>query len=442
MLYLSALLILILSVISMHSLIGVLTLKRITIPSAFYLTYIFMIFIPAFYVYEDYAGDARNIYIISVMSVMITVPLGIFLINYLCKFKKEEINNYFISPPVVNSIFNVYPTIFIIVIFSVSFTLFYFSQIPSIPFLDMIRGSDVASLTQSREDAFKLLDPRWGGGTYLFYIYLFLRTMVFPILITITMGFYLYTKKKKWLYLFLLVLLVGSFYAISQLSRAPIAAIIMRISIFLLLFHQGKINLKFVIIGFLLMVSYPLIITITYVEDRTIYEGIEALIFRLSYTPAQDLYYYFEIFPSVHEYLNGQTLIKPILKLLELDYFYIENYVARYISPGGLSSAHANAAFLSNLNADFGLIGVFIGTPIIAMLMQGIQISLFRKEKNIYNMSIFAFILYAIWVLNFGSITSVLFVNGVIPIFIFIWLIKIITSFFNLVSTNISEKNQ
>jgi oligosaccharide repeat unit polymerase len=441
MLYFIATFILIFSLISMHSLIGVLALNRITIPGAFYLTYIFMIYIPAFYVYDDYVGAARNIYILSVISVLITVPLGIFLINYLYKFKRIEIKNYFTSPPVVDSTFNIYPTIFLIIIVSVFFTLFYFSKIPTIPIFDLIKGSDVATLTQSREDSFKLLDPRW-GGTYFFYIFLFLRTLVFPILITVTLGFYLYTKKKKWLYLFLLVLLVGSFYAISQLSRAPIAAIIMRMSIFLLLFYRGNINFKYALVGLIMILSYPLIITMSYVEDRTFYEGLEALVFRMTYTPAEDLYYYFEIFPSVHDYLHGQTLIKPILKLFDFNYFYIENYVARYISPGGLVSAHANAAFLSNLNADFGLLGVFLGTPIIAMFIQGIQIHLLRNQKNIYNMSIFAFLLYAIWVLNFGSITSVLFVNGLLPIFIFMWGIKLVTSFFNLISVNISEKNQ
>ena len=39
-------------------------------------------------------------------------------------------------------------------------------------------------------------------------------------------------------------------------------------------------------------------------------------------------------------------------------------------------------------------------------------------------MTVFAFCLYAVWVLNFGSLTSVLFVNGLIPIFIFVFVIK------------------
>ena len=103
-----------------------------------------------------------------------------------------------------------------------------------------------------------------------------------------------------------------------------------------------------------------------------------------------------------------------------------------YISPGGLDSAHANAAFISNLNADFGLPGVFVGGLITAGLIQWLQIKLFRWEKSVYTMTIYAFFIYAIWALNFGSVTSVLFVNGVIPIFILMWCIRALTAFFNL----------
>lgn len=430
--YLVVLLIFLISMVSMHLLIGSFSIKRMTIPAAFYLTYLFMIFAPSFYVYQDHPGSARDVYIIGVVSILITVPLGIFFINYLYNFKKVEIENYFIARPFISSTLDVYPAIFFISIVSVSFISYYFYQIPSVPIIEMIQGGDSHSLAVSREESFKLLDPRWGGGTYLFYVYLFLRTVVFPMLIIITLGYFLYTKKRKWLYLFILVFCIGGFYAISQLSRAPIAAIIMRMIVFLLLFYRGNISLKNIVIGGVIMMAYPLMVTMSYATDRTVLEGIEAVIIRLTYTPAEDLYYYFEIFPLHHEYLYGETLIKPFLKLLELDYFYIENYVALYISPGGLQSAHANAAFLSNLNADFGLIGVFFGGLFAAMLMQWLQIKILRKEKNIYNMSIYVFILYAIWVLNFGSITSVLFVNGVIPVFIFVWGVKILVSFINL----------
>lgn len=419
------------SIISMHFLVGVLNITRLTIPGTFYLTYLIMIFFPSFYVYIDHPGDARDIYMIGVVSVLVTIPLGIIFVNYLYNFKRTEIETYFTSKPYIGSIRNVFPAVFCLAAFTILITLYYFYSIPSIPFIELLQGSDPLSLAKSREEAFKLLDPRW-GGTYLFYFYLFNRTLVFPVLILITLGFFLHTRKKKWLFLFLAVFFIGGFYAISQLSRAPIAAIIMRLLVFLLLFYQGDVNLRKLVFAALLMLSYPLIVTMSYVSDRTILDGIIAVLIRLTYTPAEDLYYYFEIFPTHHAYLYGETLIKPFLKLLELDYFYIENWVALYISPQGLDSAHANAAFISNFHADFGLPGVFIGGLITAMAIQWVQVKLFRWEKSVYNMTIFAVFIYSIWALNFGSITSVLFVNGVIPVFLLIFGLKFLTSIFNL----------
>jgi len=430
-----ALSIMVVSIASMQFLVGLFTISRLTIPGAFYLTYLIMIFFPAFYVYADQPGDARDTYMIGVVSVLITLPLGIMLVNYLYNFRNSEIENYFISAPSVKSTRNVFPAVFCLAVFTILVTFYYFYTIPSIPILELIRGSDPYSLTLSREQAFKLLDPRW-GGTYLFYVYLFIRTLVFPVLILLTLGYFLYTRERRWLYLFIAVICVGGFYAVSQLSRAPIAAIIMRVLVFLLLFYRGKVNLRKMIIAALAMLAYPLVITMSYVTDRTILDGIIAVAIRMTYTPAEDLYYYFEIFPGNHDYLYGETLIKPFLKLFELDYFYIENYVAQYISPGGLDSAHANAAFISNFNADFGLPGVFMGGLFTAMLIQWLQIKLFRKEKNVYTMTIYAFFVYAIWALNFGSITSVLLVNGVIPIFILIGCLKVLTAFFNLKRTS------
>jgi oligosaccharide repeat unit polymerase len=412
----------------MHFQINVFNITRITLPATFYLTYLVMIFFPSIWVYYDQINSARDDYILGVASVLLTTPLGIYLINKLYSFNKKEINSFY-TAPVLESISpqRSFPFHFIFSIFALCLACYYFYSIPSIPVLELMGGlSNPAELALSREMAFKLLDPRWEGdeSTYLFYAYLFLRTLVFPVLIVSLLGYALYTKRLKWALLFLAVFFVGSFYAVSQLSRAPIAAIIMRLAVFCLLFYRGNISTKTLIVIGAIMLIFPLIVTMSYVVDYTVLDALKAVFIRLTYTPAEDLYYYFEIFPNEHDFLYGQTLIKPFLKLLEFDYFYIENYVALYISPWGLDSAHANAAFVSNFYADFGIPGVLIGGTITGALIQWIQIFLFRRQKSIYNMTIFAFSLYAIWVLNFGSLTSVLFVNGLIPIFIFVFVIK------------------
>jgi hypothetical protein len=87
-----------------------------------------------------------------------------------------------------------------------------------------------------------------------------------------------------------------------------------------------------------------------------------------------------------------------------------------------VASGHSNAAFQSNLHADFGVVGVLLGGFLVGVLMQGIQIYILRREKTVLNIALYSFMVYAFWVLNMGSVTSVLFVNGVVPVFLLVLL--------------------
>ncbi|MCG3117561.1 MAG: oligosaccharide repeat unit polymerase [Candidatus Manganitrophus sp. SA1] len=415
------------SVWAMQHLTGIFTIRQFTIPAVFYLTYLLMIFFPSFWVYLDRPGPFRDSFIIGVVSVLVTVPLGIFFANMVFGFSKKEVTVYF-KAPVDETDDDMYTIHLILAVIAVGSAVIYFIRVPSIPLIQMISNpGEVLALTLAREESFKLLDPRWGGeaSTNMFYLFLFLRTLLFPVIILSTMGYYLYTRKRKWLVLFLPTLLVGCFYAASSLSRAPISAIFMRVFFFLHLFNRGHVSRKTMIFFVGLMLTFPLLVTVfAYSTDISVWDGLGAIGTRLTYTPALDLYYYFEIFPSNHEYLYGHTLVKPFLKLFGAEYFYIENYVHLYISPNGIESGHANAAFISNFHADFGLFGVLMGGIFTGAFMQMLQIYLSRQRKTVLNIGVYSFIIYAIWALNFGSITSVLFVNGVIPVLILVWMIR------------------
>ena len=50
------------------------------------------------------------------------------------------------------------------------------------------------------------------------------------------------------------------------------------------------------------------------------------------------------------------------------------------------------------------------------MIMHGTQIFLWRRRKTVLWIAAFTVIVYAYWVLNSGSITSVLLTNGVLPV--------------------------
>lgn len=426
----SSLLIFLVSLVLMQRSVRPLSLRRPTIPSVFYLTYIFMIFLPAFLVYRDNPGPYRDSFIISVISVMVMVPLGIIFANRLYGFKYAETERYFTAlPEEPPSYKGMFVTHWLVILFLFSILADYIHHAPVLPILELInKTSDPMGLTLAREESFKLLDPRWGGpnGTQLFYAYLFLRTLLFPFIIMTALGYALFTRKLKWFFIFACVLLVGGFYAVSSLARAPISAIFMRIFFFIYLFKGAKISKKTVLTFFLLMLAFPLIVT-TFANStsRTLIDGLVAVGSRLTYSPALDLYYYFEIFPRAHDFLYGQTLLKPILKLFGAHFFYIENFVAMYISPYGVKTAHSNAAFVSNLHADFGLFGVIGGSFFCGVGMQLLHVYLVRSAKTVLNMAVYSFMIYAIWVLNFGSVTSVLLVNGVLPVLIVSGLLRL-----------------
>jgi oligosaccharide repeat unit polymerase len=393
------------------------------ISASVFITFLVMIYIPALEVYKDYKSPYRDTYLVGVLLGGFFYSFGVFLCNFsgLNIFNKEKVFfearlpfNY--DPKKLRFVL-ITTFLFLLLILSV-----YFSTVPSIPILDLIRGnSSSIELTLAREESFKLLDPRWGeGGTYMFYLYLFSRTLFFPLLISLSLTSYLIDGSRFSKYLFWVVFFVGGIYAVSTLSRAPIAAIIMRLFIVYMLYRGKNFPLRNLLYAVILMLLFPVLVS-GYANFgandlfQALEVGILAVLIRLSYTPAQDLYYYFEIFPYHHDFLLGATLFKPFLKLFEFNYFYIENFVANYINPHGVESAHANAAYLSNLYADFGLIGIIIGSCVVGYCIRLYENFIFSKGKNIITVNLYAFSFYALWVLNFGSVTSVIFVNGLLP---------------------------
>ena len=98
--------------------------------------------------------------------------------------------------------------------------------------------------------------------------------------------------------------------------------------------------------------------------------------------------------------------------------------MSMHISPTNIVTAHTNAAFPSNLNADFGLLGVIIGAIVVGAMIQYVQITIVRAPKTILNMALYAFMVDAVWVLNFGSINSVLLANGGLLVWVFASLLR------------------
>lgn len=424
-----SLIVLIFSSWMMHRTAAILDIKRVGIVSFWYFTYIIMVYIPSILVYFEKQSPYRDTFLFSVQSVLVTVPLGIYIFNLFSKFKPTEIKVYWESPVYRESLgAHKFIAYLFILIGCLAVTVLYFMHTKVIPLVYLIQHpNQVEALILLREQSFKALDPRWAdsGGTKMFYVYLFLRTMIYPFIIIVTLGYYLLSRKLKWLLLFLGTSLIGVFYAASSIARAPVAAIFLRVMVFLYIYKCGKISKRLIVILLILVLLFPVFVTsFGYGSNNGLIDVMQSVFRRMCYTPAWGLYYYFEIFPENHDFVFGQTLAKPFLQFFTKDFFYIENYVYKYMFPTRVVTGHENDAFISNFYADFGLWGVVFGGIIVGFIMQFFQVYFIRSKKTVVNIALFSFMIYAFWVLNSGSLTSVLFVNGVLPVFIFVGIIK------------------
>ena len=94
---------------------------------------------------------------------------------------------------------------------------------------------------------------------------------------------------------------------------------------------------------------------------------INSLLYRIFIIPSEVLYQYFNIFPDLHEFLDGRS--SQLFSWLHQDgTFPLSNYVAKIWWKDPFTSGSCNANYIGNFYADFGILGVFISTYIVGIL--------------------------------------------------------------------------
>lgn len=408
--------ILLISFFLMHRTVGLFHFRHLSIPSFWYFTYLAMIFFPAFFVYYDVEGDGRNRFLLAVHSVLITVPLGMLIVNKIRNFSRSEIHRY-LHTPIQESEVSFHHFILIASggILALGLMTMHIMETNTFPLFYLIQNiGDSYTTALLREDAAKLLDSRFS------YLYNILNTFGYPFLIISTIGYYLVTRQAKWFVVAFIIMTSGLFYLSIDTSKGPVATLILQLFLFMFFYRKGKISNKTIGISIALIISFPLMITML-AFDVSLYSALLGISHRLFYTPSYVLYWYFELFPDTQDYLYGRSVGR-LAWLLGLDFFHTPNFVAKGMGMTGTASA--NGSFIGNLNADFGLIGVLCGGVITGILMQTIQVSLMRHKKNIINTAVYAICICAFWKLNSTALPVVLATNGVLFVLLIPFLVK------------------
>jgi len=382
--------------------------RRVTIGTFWFVSYLAMIYFPAFFVYSDQEGPYRWRFLIAVQTVLITVPVGWWIANVYFHFKKDDIEKYFRQPIAdVISRPRLQRRLRLLLLALAVLTVLYLLEVGTIPLFYLLRNpGEYLQLALLREDSFKLLDSP------LKYLYALARGVGYPLLILVSFGAFMQYGKKKWGGIFLVSAVSGIFFASLSLAKTPVAIIFLMLAIFMYLFRGGGLSRKAVAAMLVLVLLFPVgVILGISSEGTTVAMALNAIGVRMFYGPSEEIYYYFEVFPSHVPYLYGRSIGKLSL-LLGVPYFDTPNYVGLYESPDELESTNANAGFIADLNADFGMWGVIFGGVLAGFIMQAIQIYIVRRRKTVISLAVFAFLTLTFWYLNSASLAVVLASNG------------------------------
>jgi oligosaccharide repeat unit polymerase len=392
--------------------------RRITICSFWYLTYLTMILVPAFLVFSDQASPYRDAFLLAVETVLITVPLGWWLVSYFSNFSPVETEVFFLRPVVPLDDTRTFNLMYSLLLgAAIVLTVLYWRSVPSIPLFQLISGSaNFLDLALLREDSFKLLESRF---VYAFYM---VRGLIYPMLIAVAFGLYISHRQAKWLRIFVLVLCLGVFFAALSIAKSPVAAIFLILA-FLYYYHRkGVPGRKITAAFFILIFAFPTVIVMGASRgvDITFWDAAAGIGRRLFYIPAETIYFYFEMFPKYTGYLHGRSIGK-ITALLGGETQDVTQTVSQFAAPTGLETGTANAAFFANWHADFGLFGVLLGGVLTGAVMQGFHIALVRRRKNAITLAVYSFLVFAFWLLQSTSLPIVLMSDGAIPALVLVW---------------------
>lgn len=391
---------------------------RVTIVSFWYLTYLAMIFIPAFFVFDDQEGPYRARFLFAVHTALITVPLGCLLANSFCKFQQSETEAFFrLSTLEARNPGRVRRVYLVLLVVSVLLSIIYIRTVDTIPLFYLWKNpGEYLQVALLREESFKFLDSP------LLYVFYILRSVIFPLLVILSLGFYLHTGAKLWRNLFVGTLAAALFYCSLSAAKLPVAAVIALIGILIYYQRGGMISRKAGAILLIGMLLFPMGVILT-ASQGTI-SLVDALYFigdRLFYVPSEMVYYYFEVFPGQHQYLHGRSIDK-FARLIGWVPFNTPNYVGVYAArPGDLETVSFNAAFIADLNADFGMPGVLLGGILAGLIMQLFHIYAVRLRKTATAVALYSFLAYTFWLLNSTSLPIVLLSNGAILVLIISW---------------------
>jgi hypothetical protein len=390
--------------------VPVLDPRRFSIPSFWFLTYVAVMFLPAFWVYADHPDAIGRSYLRGVTVALLGVSLGVRIAGGLLGARRREVERYFATRVEVAGDHLHSRMVFATLLAGMAaLSIGYIVEAPVLPLIYLLQhpGSG-AELVLLREESFKLLDSPFR------YAYDVLRRVLYPFAIAYAFAMWRGTRTGLWRGVALTLLAVGTVFVGLSGAKAPVAFLFLTLMFTYMLVRERPIPVSWLAGGGAIFLSFPLLVLELSAGSSGVSVAflLEALLRRMFYLPAEILYYYFEIYPQQQPYLHGGTIGR-LAVLMGKPEFDVSNYVFRYMYPGGLESGSATTAFVGALHADFGLAGIIGGSLLAGLLMEWVQVTLVRRDKTPLSVALYAFLAIAFFLINLEPLTQALLSGGI-----------------------------
>ncbi len=385
-------------------------------PSLIFVSYTVFISIPSIYIISTIDHPQELNYFLSVLSFYLLFPMGLYFGNKIYPIQHERVEKmYEMEWSLEMGHRRIYEILIVMLSIIILILGLYIIRVETIPVFEIIRNPNVyKTLFMLREESMKLLNvPKIEK-----YFYSWSRDLLIPLGIVSSLFLYMNNKKRKYFLLFLIYFFVGIFNNSITVAKLPIAAIFFSLMAMYLL-KKRHFSFRMIIVSIISIFSIP--VMINYIASlphlRTPEKLLYAIAYRLFIVPAEVLFEYFKIFPNKHPFLLGRST--QLFSWIHSDgNFNTANYVAQVWWKDRFTTGSANAVYIGNFWADFGLFGVMIMTLILGFLIHYIYKQILAtsdyKMDMIYVTFTTAFISHFTFSFVSSSITVIAITKGMI----------------------------
>jgi oligosaccharide repeat unit polymerase len=236
---------------------------------------------------------------------------------------------------------------------------------PVLPLIEVFRGARTTDLAAAREQALTNL-----SSPTLAYSFAFVRDIAFPVAVGMLA---IWAFRRRTLARLVVVMLVGAVAALTAAittEKSPVGRLILVVTLAVWIARRATLRWRALVLALLFFIIFPLAISrLSNSSTSSNLTVIKVIGQRVVEVPANVHYNYVE-YVDVHlgTYLGGRT-IPNIGVLAPGPDVNITADVQDQIFPDAVVRGNANASYLSNFYADFGWVGILLGSTATGLLI-------------------------------------------------------------------------